>query len=291
MKHKLILGTVQLGLDYGINNDSGKPTLEKAFNILTTAYDNGIHILDTAEAYGNSIEVIGKYHLQNPIKRFQIISKLDPRLDILPSNFISHIKKNCEVLNVDKIHGYMFHSYNSYQKNKQNFDLLIKAKQKNLISNIGISLYSNYEIEQVLCGKVKFDFIQIPFNLLDNSSKRENLLKKAKKEKIVVHTRSVYLQGLFFLDYNNLPQKLNPLRKHLIQIQNISNEKNISISDLALNYVMQKDYIDNVLVGVETPDQLMNNIESINSQKVIPHFEIDKISVLEEELLNPSNWN
>ena len=31
---KLILGTVQLGLNYGINNISGKPALEESFKIL-----------------------------------------------------------------------------------------------------------------------------------------------------------------------------------------------------------------------------------------------------------------
>ena len=73
MLSKLILGTVQLGLNYGVNNSSGKPSKEKAFDILNSAYDGGIRTLDTAEAYGNSQEVIGSFMKDNPKKKFNII--------------------------------------------------------------------------------------------------------------------------------------------------------------------------------------------------------------------------
>ena len=75
MLSKLILGTVQLGLNYGVNNSSGKPTLDTAFNILNLAYESGIRTFDTAEAYGDSQEVIGRYIKQFPNKKFKIITK------------------------------------------------------------------------------------------------------------------------------------------------------------------------------------------------------------------------
>ena len=45
---ELSLGTVQLGVSYGINNQSGKPDRTQAFGILDTALTNGISALDTA---------------------------------------------------------------------------------------------------------------------------------------------------------------------------------------------------------------------------------------------------
>ena len=51
---ELSLGTVQLGVSYGINNQSGKPDRTQAFGILDTALTNGISALDTAAAYGDS---------------------------------------------------------------------------------------------------------------------------------------------------------------------------------------------------------------------------------------------
>ena len=42
MVNKLILGTVQFGLKYGINNFKGKPDIKTVFEILSFANDNGI---------------------------------------------------------------------------------------------------------------------------------------------------------------------------------------------------------------------------------------------------------
>jgi aryl-alcohol dehydrogenase-like predicted oxidoreductase len=56
---KLMLGTVQFGLQYGINNSVGKPSLENVKAILRAAADGGINILDTARNYEESEEVLG----------------------------------------------------------------------------------------------------------------------------------------------------------------------------------------------------------------------------------------
>ena len=56
---ELSLGTVQLGVSYGINNQSGKPDRTQAFGILDTALTNGISALDTAAAYGDSEQSSG----------------------------------------------------------------------------------------------------------------------------------------------------------------------------------------------------------------------------------------
>ena len=58
---KMTLGTVQLGLNYGIANNEGKPDEEKAFTILDSALASGVKCLDTAAGYGDSEKVIGKY--------------------------------------------------------------------------------------------------------------------------------------------------------------------------------------------------------------------------------------
>jgi len=58
---KLVLGTAQLCLDYGIANKSGKPEENKAFEIMKYAAENGINYFDTAYSYGNSETTIGKF--------------------------------------------------------------------------------------------------------------------------------------------------------------------------------------------------------------------------------------
>ena len=51
---KLVLGTVQFGCNYGINNMQGQVAQEEVNTILIQAFQNGIRTLDTSSAYGNS---------------------------------------------------------------------------------------------------------------------------------------------------------------------------------------------------------------------------------------------
>ena len=66
MVNKLILGTVQFGLEYGINNLKGKPDKKTVFEILSYANNKGIKYLDTAELYGDAHNLIGEFHKSNP---------------------------------------------------------------------------------------------------------------------------------------------------------------------------------------------------------------------------------
>ena len=121
LNSKIILGTVQMGLPYGINNTKGKGSLDDSLEILGHAFDNGIRILDSAEAYGNAHEIIGIFHNKYPDKIFKIITKL-------PNKNNDDISVKVEVylkeLNVNQLEALMFHSYDSYQNNIENFNIL-----------------------------------------------------------------------------------------------------------------------------------------------------------------------
>ena len=60
---KLAIGTVQFGLDYGISNTAGRTSVEEAGRILDRARMAGIDTLDTAAAYGDSEQVLGRIGL------------------------------------------------------------------------------------------------------------------------------------------------------------------------------------------------------------------------------------
>src|SRR5690606_41026588 len=119
MKHKLILGTAQIGLNYGINNFQGKIILEDALSILKYAYDERISYLDTAEAYGDAHLIIGEYHKQNPDSKFRIITKV-PKSNT--QSLFLKVEEYIEQLAVEFIDVLMFHSFetfvNNFDKNK-----------------------------------------------------------------------------------------------------------------------------------------------------------------------------
>ena len=133
---KLILGTVQMGLDYGINSKFGKISFKESHQILLKAYKSGVITLDTAEAYGNAHQVIGEFHRSNPNHKFNIVTKV-------PHNFDSHsienkIKEYLKDLEVNYLEVLMFHSFDSFKSNLGTVDKLLelKSNQTDSITNL-----------------------------------------------------------------------------------------------------------------------------------------------------------
>tara|TARA_R110002096_G_scaffold229836_1_gene419452 strand:- start:10542 stop:11420 length:879 start_codon:yes stop_codon:yes gene_type:complete len=288
LNSKLILGTVQMGLSYGINNTVGKVSMENSHAILEYAFDNGIKILDSAEAYGNAHEVIGSFHKTHPNKGFEIITKLPHQFDV---DINDKVNTYLTDLKISQLHALLFHSFSSYKKNINNFKVLADLKNTEKIKYIGVSVYTNEEIEEVLLND-DVDIIQLPFNLFDNSNLRGDFLEKAKSKGKIIHTRSAMLQGLFFKDIESDNQTVKNLKRELLQLSNITEKSGASLAQLALNYCIQQINIDNVLIGVDSKQQLEDNLKSLNyALEASIINEINNIKVSNINLLNPSLWN
>lgn len=284
---KFILGTVQMGLAYGVNNTQGQISLENSCKILEYAFDSGIHILDSAEAYGNAHKVIGAFHKIQPHKKFKVITKLPHHFN---ENIFDKVNGYLRDLQVGKLYALLFHSFSSYQENSDNFKDLIQLKKSGKIKYIGVSVYTNKEIEEVLLND-NVDIIQLPFNLFDNDNLRGNILQKAKAKGKIIHTRSALLQGLFFKDLNDNNKTVQGLKDEFTQLSNIIKNSNLSIAQLAINYCLQQKNIDNILIGVDAIAQLKDNIRALNYElKSATIQEINTIKVNDINLLNPSLW-
>lgn len=285
---KIILGTVQMGLAYGINNSSGKVSFENTCTILSKAHELGILTLDTAEGYGNAHQVIGDFHRLNPKIKFNIITKIPH--GTLVGNIEDRIKTYISDLQVNFLEVLMFHSFESYKNNQGIFEGLKNLKQQGVIKNIGVSVYKNEHME-VLLQDDNVTVVQMPFNLLDNQSLRGDFMAKLKANGKIIHTRSAFLQGLFFKDISDTNIIVQKLSKELTYIKDIAREKCFNISDLALRYCLQQKNIDNVLIGVDSVDQLMDNYKALNYKIDRETTDrINEIKVQNLDLLNPSLW-
>lgn len=287
MSVKLILGTVQFGLNYGINNLLGKPEKESVFDILSYAYENGIKYIDTAELYGNAHELIGEFHKSNPTRKFNIITKFPHEFEDSLDNKINDYLSQLEI---DYLEAILFHSFESYIYHKSHLTNLVKLKSKS-IKYIGVSVYTNEQMNEAI-DDMNIDIIQIPFNIFDNLNLRGELIKKAKSKNKIIHTRSAFLQGLFFMKKNNPNSIRIKLENELKIVENISLKSSIPIGSIALNYCLVQTNIDGVLIGVDSLEQLKENIDFAKNK--IPNKyldEINSITINNIELLNPSKWN
>jgi aryl-alcohol dehydrogenase-like predicted oxidoreductase len=288
MFNKLILGTVQMGLDYGVNNYSGKISFSESCAILLEAYKNGIIVLDTAEAYGNAHQVIGDFHRLNPKVKFKVITKIPDNTVI--DEVEQKIKKYCEELHTDVLEVLMFHSFDTYKNCNKDLDVLESLKRDGVIKHIGVSTYTNEQIEELLLDD-RISVVQLPFNLLDNESIRGDLLKKLKIKGKIVHTRSAFLQGLFFAESSKNKLIYNELSDEIDVVKKIAESENTTIINLAQSYCVNQKNIDNVLIGVDSVKQLVDNLEALNYViSVKSKSKINAIKVKNTDLLNPSLW-
>lgn len=285
---KIILGTVQMGLDYGINNNFGKISLEESHQILLRAYLSGITTLDTAEAYGNSHKVIGDFHRFHPNRKFQIVTKVPHNIEV--NSIEDKVKVYLEDLEVDCLDVLMFHSFDSFINSPKAIEILIGLKLKGYINNIGVSVYTNSQMEYLL-GKDDITVVQLPFNLLDNYSVRGDLLEELKLKGKIIHSRSAFLQGLFFKkssDENKIVQKL---QSELETLNKLIIQSNCTMEELALSYCLFQKNIDNVIIGVDSLDHLNSNIKA-SSYNIDDNTikKINSIKIKDVDLLNPSLW-
>ena len=287
--NKIILGTVQMGLDYGINNKNGKIPFEESEKILNKSYLSGINTLDTAEVYGDAHSVIGRFHENNPSIKFNINTKIPNYFNL--NQLELKIENYLDELRVDHLETIMFHSFDSYLKNKEILTKLITLKNNGIINNIGVSVYKNAEIENLLKDD-SISVVQLPFNLLDNLNLKKSLFERLKEKNKLIHTRSAFLQGLFFKDLHDKNRIVQQLKAELGWLKNLLLEYNCSIEQLAISYCCMNKEIDNVILGIDSEDQLNMNLQAVkfNLTKEIVE-KIHDISISNVNLLNPSLWN
>ena len=257
---RLALGTVQFGLDYGIANTSGQVSAAEANNILSICEQEGIDLLDTASLYGNSETVLGQL-LASRSGKFKVVSKL-------PDCSAEEVRKafgdSLEHLQQEKLYGYLIHHYGHWEKNLGIFDELQALREENKVDKVGFSLYHPQEAMTLLDRGIVPDLVQVPFSLFDQRFNEVfSALKAAGTE---IHVRSVFLQGVYFMNPENLPEHLLPAKRHLMHLGQVAKREGLSIADLCLNFALGQPLIDRVVIGVDSSKILNDNI--VTSQKV-----------------------
>ncbi len=300
---KLTLGTVQLGLNYGIANTSGKPDHQQSYEILKAASDNGVNSFDTAPGYGDSELIIGSFISSHPAfsKPPVIATKLPPiNLDgratfqktyaLVREYVIGSIQR----LQIERIPIYLLHrasDINAY--GGLVIESLLRLKREGLIEVLGASVYTPEELEQAL--KVEsIDAIQVPINIFDHRLIETGLLNQLRDKNFIVFARSIFLQGLFFIDGRNLPPGLALAEKPLRQLQELSHEHGIGIAQLALSFVRDLSGITSLVIGAETPKQVLENVKLMGSPPLSAGLRNEIMSTFSDmplELINPSAWN
>jgi aryl-alcohol dehydrogenase-like predicted oxidoreductase len=283
---KLVIGSAQLGMNYGLFDN--KKTSRKEFKkIEKLVLKSKINFIDTAVSYGDSENIIGNSKLKN----LHIITKIK-----IPNKKNIHIKKwvveeiskSLIKLKINRIYGVLIHDYRDLLgKYGKNYLLsLQELKRKKIIKKIGISVYDSQEIQKIW----KFwkpDIIQVPFNPLDNRILDTGWVDILKKFKVKIFVRSIFLQGLLINE--NSSSRINKNYEILLnKFRNWCYKNNVSLLKACLHFVKQFKKIDYLVVGFNNYNQLKEIIDVFKKKQIIipKKFSTNKIN-----LIDPRKWN
>lgn len=294
---KLCLGTVQFGMKYGINNKYGQPSVEDCFEMFDIALDSGINKIDTAAAYGSAEELIGKYIYERcNTKDIQIISKLRPNILSTDNRTPQQIVRTQAIASLNRMHvdvldGYLLHTP-EYIYNADIVEGLQKIKKEGLVKNIGVSIYDIKEgFAAIDTGVV--DYVQLPYSVFDQRGMDENFIEKAKKSNITIYCRSAFLQGLILMKEDEVPNNLSESKEYIKIFNELIEKYDVDARDVLIHFVNDNKYVDYLVFGVDTKEQLLYDIESAKKKSIpselITEIE-EKLKDIGKSIIIPSLW-
>jgi aryl-alcohol dehydrogenase-like predicted oxidoreductase len=284
---KLGLGTAQFGMAYGVTNSRGQMPEQEAAETLDLAARNGIRVLDTAQAYGDSEALLGRI-LPNK-HDFRIVTKV-AKFE-MPSNLRGNFLQSLERLRQGSIYALLCHDAEQLLNSEgATVWQAMKALQaEGHVEKIGASVYSQEQITRLLAA-FDIDIIQLPFNILDQRLLAGGELRRLKRRGVEIHARSTFLQGVLLSDPEDLDERFVEFRGHLDNLRSILHAHDLSPLSGALACSMQCLEIDTVLVGV-TGMAEMNEILAATARLPANKIDFSFCAVTDPRLLHPSLWD
>jgi aryl-alcohol dehydrogenase-like predicted oxidoreductase len=282
---RLGLGTVQFGQAYGVSNTGGQVPSAVVAAILGRAAQAGLSTLDTAANYGSAEEVLGAVPVLT--QPFRLVTKtiaLKNGLDAV----LARARRSVETLQrpPDLL---LVHSAADLRAEggRELWNGLLALRDEGLFKGIGISAYVTDDPAQ-LARDFRPAAMQVPVSLLDQRLLRSGALAVMKAQGVEIHARSLFLQGLLFLEADKLPPKLRSAAPHLEMLRRRFAEAGTTPLAAALAFALGRSEIDVAIVGVTSVSEL----EEILAAAARPAPDVDWPSCALDDpvVLTPSLW-
>jgi aryl-alcohol dehydrogenase-like predicted oxidoreductase len=297
---QLTLGTVQLGMPYGISNSQGMPDDRDALDMLHMAAGAGITTFDTARQYGASETLLGRFltgHTGadlNMVSKFKIALQDAGTLERAWKSVQASVIASIECLGICKLPVCLLH------KGEEPMDavagvlsvIISRLREQELIDIGGVSLYEPADVDFCLSEPL-VEAVQVPVNIFDQRLVVSGALQRLAQAQKLVFARSVFLQGLFFIDPGQINGNLKAAIPFLKQLHTFAREYPAGVAGLAFSYVRDLPGIDSIVVGAATSAQLAENVKLLGAPEIPASLRNEFIQVftaVPDEILTPGRW-
>lgn len=299
----LTLGTVQLGLDYGIANDRGKPQGQDGAAIVQAAFAHGITTLDTSRHYGDAESVIGKFLSETDPHPpdLLVVSKFKWSAGALSDPTRARreardlVRRSLDELGLPCLPILLYH--NGKEESMEALmkllpDTLLELQEEGLIQKGGISLYYPADVYGVLEADV-LAAVQLPVSVFDQRIIHNGGLQLLAERSKIVFARSVFLQGLFFLDEARIPPNLHQALPFLARLRRLAEQAEMSVAEFAFSYVRDLVGITSMVFGAERPEQVAQNAALLSVAAIKPEIREQAdadFKDVPQEVITPGLW-
>ncbi len=299
---ELALGTVELGMDYGIPapDHYGRPAEADAIRLVHGAVAAGINFIDTARAYGESERVVGKA-LRGRRAEMILATKVDPYLpdgelptgDALRRTMLDSLESSLRHLQSDYVDVWKLHSVDAalLAEHEVIADAFAAAQQQGKVRFTGASFYGSALAEESLAFDL-FDVIQVTYSVFDQRL-ADRVLPLAQEQNIGVVGRSALLKGALTDRAEFLPPQLEPLRarsRDFLRLVAVSG-LDLSPAQAALAFALSHPGISTVLVGVRSELELQEDLGALTHELPAAfRAELAALRLDDPQLLDPSSW-
>ena len=288
-------------------NSYGDVRDEDSLKALEIAWDSGVNFYDTADTYGegHSEVLVGKFLKGKPRGKIFVATKCG--WDFYPGNRtlwpcvadfpgkINHAghRKNFDPtyvrfactqslrrLGTEIIDLFQLHNPSLDQIRKgETAGVLESLKKEGKIRFIGVSVHTEAEALAALEDS-RFEVLQVIFNLLDQRMK-EKVFPEAQQKRVGILAREPLASGLLTGKY--APSHKFPKNDHrrrwveakrgedwekIGRLQTILKDRNISLQQAALEYILSFKAVTTVIPGAKTGAQVVENLKASTAPRL-----------------------
>jgi len=295
---EISFGAVEIGLAYGIPVEGKieKPSEQEAHDVLHAALDMGVNFVDTARAYGDSEEIIGR-GLKGRRGEYILATKTlhygDKGLSVAEQKAAvrDSIESSLRALQTDVIDVMQVHNITAEVAARGDvLEVLQQAQNAGKVRFLGGSVYGVDDPLAVIQDG-HYDVVQVAYNMLDHRLDGQ-VLPLAAQKGVAITTRSVLLKGALTPRYLYLADSLAELKAAIGKMEQLVAGECELLPEAAFRYVLSNPAVSSALVGTSKVKNLQRSADYAAKGPLSPKLlaAIRAVEIADANQLNPGTW-
>lgn len=271
---RLVVGTAQWGLHYGVTNSGGRLTDSAIAEVLAALPTVGVAMLDTAPTYGDAEVRIGALaqgvavqtkasgvgSVRSSLARSaELMERMPTRLVLHDWPSLDHLQRVSAARELESL------------------------RAEGLVSAVGISGYTVGDLASALTVFDQLDVAQMPVSVLDQRLSVSREVAALRISGGLLQARSVYLQGLALSAPRQGSLADHP---HVERLRGAAASAGVDVGAVCRGYVRAQPWIDEVVVGVTSAEELLAWTDDEHLSPAV----WDALASDDAALLDPRGW-